>query len=233
MIIDKTNHHLSSIPDEQLEHFPSTTPISRKSSLYQAACFAHHHRHICNRIRFSFYDNLQASFEYLSKPLTVADGSPTSISSNDDKDSSINRKDSNMDANNVQHQTDSILLAKNSNRTLTSSSSSNSNRTNTARLSTGDQMRVKWHSFTKVHRPDFNSSKYYSEQMSVGQLSTLRRMAVMHIQELFDVTRIFSRDKPILIERRVPSRQCLLAAAFSVVPKLIVRRRQQRKVYFK
>ena len=63
--------------------------------------------------------------------------------------------------------------------------------------------------------------------MSVGQLLALRRAALIRIQELFDTTRILSRNN-----KTIPSRQRLIATAFSAVPKLIIRKHQQRKVYF-
>jgi hypothetical protein len=69
--------------------------------------------------------------------------------------------------------------------------------------------------------------------MSVGQLLALRRMALIRLEELFDITRILCTNKPTLVNRTMASRQCLFATAFSAVPKLIIRRHQQRKVCFK
>jgi hypothetical protein len=72
--------------------------------------------------------------------------------------------------------------------------------------------------------------------MSVGQLFALRRTASIRIQELFDTTRILSSNKddqiPSLVNTTVATPQSLLATAFSAVPKLIIRRHQQRKVCF-
>ncbi|CAF0854767.1 unnamed protein product [Didymodactylos carnosus] len=76
----------------------------------------------------------------------------------------------------------SSISSRNSNTnnvTTTSSSASN-------RLPTSRRVRVKWHSFTKSHRPSFNSSKYHVSSMSVGQLFALRRAASIRIQELLD-----------------------------------------------
>jgi hypothetical protein len=70
--------------------------------------------------------------------------------------------------------------------------------------------------------------------MSVGQLFALRRAASISIQELLDTTRILSSNKdeqiPTLVNTTVATPQSLLATAFSAVPKLIIRRHQQRKV---
>ena len=70
--------------------------------------------------------------------------------------------------------------------------------------------------------------------MSVGQLFALRRAASIRIQELFDTARILSSNKddpiPALVHPTVATTQSLLATAFSAVPKLIIRRHQQRKV---
>ncbi|CAF3420018.1 unnamed protein product [Rotaria socialis] len=238
MIIDKTNHIQSPICDEQLEHFPLTIStdnnrIPIKSPSYQATLFARRHFHIYDCARVSFYDNVPTPLGYLSEPFVVEDCSPLSISSNDDKMLSINQKDSGLDTSSVERHIDSILLTNNINRTLSSSSSSsslNSSITNTSsRLPTSRKIRVKWHSFTKTHRPSFNSSKYHLGQMSVGQLLALRRAALIRLQELFDTTRILSMNKSTLVNRTMASRQCLLATAFSVVPRLIIRRHQQRK----
>ncbi|CAF0883974.1 unnamed protein product [Rotaria sordida] len=242
MITDKTNHRLSPICDEQLEHFPlinstDNNRISTKSSSYQSTTFARRHFHIYDWTRLSFYDNVPIPFGYLSEPLIIEDCSPisTSTSSNDDKNISTNRKDSGLGTSSIERQIDSIILTTNNiNRSLSPSSSSssslNSNITNTSsRLPTSRKIRVKWHSFTKTHRPSFNSSKYHLGQMSVGQLLALRRAALIRLQELFDTTRILSMNKPTLVNRTIPSRQCLFATAFSAVPKLIIRRHQQRK----
>ncbi|CAF2410490.1 unnamed protein product [Rotaria sp. Silwood2] len=238
MIIDKTNHRLSPICDEQFEHFPSINStdnnrMSTKSSSYQATLFARRHFHVYDWTRLSFYDNVPTPLGYLSEPLTIEGCSPTSTSSNDDKNLSINRKDSGLGTSSAERQIDSILLTNNINRSLSSSSSSsslNSNITNTSsRLLTSRKIRVKWHSFTKTHRPSFNSLKYHLGQMSVGQLLALRRAALIRLQELFDTTRILSMNKSTSVNRTITSRQCLLATAFSAVPKLIIRRHQQRK----
>jgi hypothetical protein len=72
--------------------------------------------------------------------------------------------------------------------------------------------------------------------MSVGQLFALRRAASIRIQELLDTTRILSTNKDdqisTLVNTTVATPQSLLATAFSAVPKLIIRRHQQRKVCF-
>jgi hypothetical protein len=240
MNINKANHRLSPICDEQFEHFPLTIPSdnnrlqSKKSSSYQATLFAHRHFHIYDWTRISFYDNVPAPLGYLSEPLIIEDRSPTSTSSNDDKRSSTDRKDSGLGTSSIDKPIDSILLSNHIDRSISSSSSSsslNSNLTNTSsRLPTTRKIRVKWHSFTKTHRPSFNSSKYHLGQMSVGQLLALRRAALIRIQELFDTTRILSINKSRLVNRTNPSKQRLFATAFSVVPKLIIRKHQQRKV---
>jgi hypothetical protein len=244
MIIEKTNRRLSPICDEQVEHFPliissDNNRISTRSSSYQATLFAHRHFHVYDWTRLSFYDNVPAPLGYLSEPLIIEDRSPTSTSSNDDKRSSTDRKDSGVGTSSVERQIDSVLLTNNITRSISSSSSSsspsssslNSNVTNpSSRLPTNRKIRVKWHSFTKTHRPSFNSSKYHLGQMSVGQLLALRRTALIRIQELFDTTEIFSINKPTLTSRTIPTKQRLLATAFSAVPKLIIRRHQQRKV---
>jgi len=235
MTIDKANRRLLPICDEQLEHFPLNIPSqsTKSSSSYQATLFARRHFHIYDWTRISYYDNVPAPLGYLSEPLIIEDRSPTSTSSNDDKRSSIDRKDSGLGTSSTEKQIDSIILSNNINRSISSSSSSsslNSNRTNqsSSRLPTTRKIRVKWHSFTKSHRPSFNSSKYHLGQMSVGQLLALRRAALIRIQELFDTTRILSINKPT-----ISSRQRLFVTAFSAVPKLIIRRHQQRKVCFK
>lgn len=72
--------------------------------------------------------------------------------------------------------------------------------------------------------------------MSVGQLFALRRAASIGIQELFDTKRILSSNKDDQISSiantTVATPQSLLATAFSAVPKLIIRRHQQRKVCY-
>lgn len=65
--------------------------------------------------------------------------------------------------------------------------------------------------------------------MSVGQLTALRRAALIRIQELFDTTRILTIST---MEKSIPIRQRFFATAFSAVPRLIIRRHQQRKVCF-
>ena len=173
--------------------------------------------------------------------------------------SSTDRKDSGLGASSVERQIDSLvspnttdpLHRSTTSISLSSSSSSSSSEndaTNTIpssstattttplRLPTSRKIRVKWHSFTKSHRPSFNSSKYHLGQMSVGQLFALRRAASIRIQELFDTTRILSsssnKDEQTrtLVNSTVATPQSLLATAFSAVPKLIIRRHQQRKV---
>ena len=220
MNIEKVTHRLSPICDEQLP---------TKTSSNQATRFARRHFHIYDWTRLSFYDNVPAPFGYLSEPVIIEDRSPTSTSSIDDKRSSFDRKDSGLGTSSSDKPIDAIILTNNINRTISSSSSSsslNSNSTNTSsRFPTTRKIRVKWHSFTKTHRPSFNSSKYHLGQMSVGQLSALRRAALIRIQELFDTTGILSLNKTI------PTRQHFLATAFSAVPRLIIRRHQQRKVF--
>jgi hypothetical protein len=240
---DKTKHRLSPISDDQFEHFPLIIPSdnnrsSIKSSSHQATLFARRHFHIYDWARLSFYDNVPAPLEYLSEPLIVEDRSPISTSSNDDKRSSTDRQDSGLGTSSVERQIDSIMLTNNNKRSASSSSSSsslNSNITNTSsqHVQTSRKIRVKWHSFTKTHRPSFNSSKYHLGQMSVGQLLALRRTALIRLEELFDITRILCTNKSTLVNRTMASRQCLFATAFSAVPKLIIRRHQQRKVCFK
>ena len=67
--------------------------------------------------------------------------------------------------------------------------------------------------------------------MSVGQLLALRRAALARLEELFDTTKILLSNTPSLTTRTVVSRQRLFATAFIAVPKLIIRRHQQRKVH--
>jgi hypothetical protein len=238
MTIEESNRHrLSPICDE---HFPLIIPTannrlqSKKSSAYQATLFARRHFHVYDWTRLSFYDNVPAPLGYLSEPVIIEDRSPTSTSSNDEKRSSTDRKDSGLGTSSTEKQMDSICLTNNIHRSISSSSSSlNSNQTNTSsQLPTTRKIRVKWHSFTKTHRPSFNSSKYHLGQMSVGQLLALRRAALIRIQELFDTTRILSNNKSTLVNKTIPSRQRLFANAFSAVPKLIIRKHQQRKVSF-
>ncbi len=163
--------------------------------------------------------------------------------------SSADRKDSGLGTSSVERQIDSVVSTTNTDplhRSTSSLSSSESNPTNTlpssttttppSRLPTSRKIRVKWHSFTKSHRPSFNSSKYHLGQMSVGQLFALRRAASIRIQELLDTTKILSSNKddqiPPLVHPIVTPPQSLLATAFSAVPKLIIRRHQQRKVRY-
>ena len=238
MTIDTNNDCLSPICDDQFEHFPlfissDNNRNSTKTSSYQATLFARRHFHIYDWTRLSVYDNVPAPLEYLSEPVIIEDRSPTSTSSNDDKRSSTDRQDSGLGTSSVERQIDSIALTNNLNRSISSSSSSSldSNLTNTSsRLPTSRKIRVKWHSFTRTHRPSFNSSKYHLGQMSVGQLLSLRRAALIRIEELFDTRRILSINKPTLVNRTVASRQRLLTSALGAVPKLIIRRHQQRKV---
>jgi hypothetical protein len=242
----------------------STTTLSRqstKSPTRQATLFARRHFHIYDWTRLSFYDNIPPPLDYQSEPSFIDNHSPTatSISSTDENNpkrsslthirSPTDRKDSGLGTSSVERQIDSIVLTNNSDplhrstSSISSSSSSETDATNTipssstpSRLPTSRKIRVKWHSFTKSHRPSFNSSKYHLGQMSVGQLFALRRAASIRIQELFDTTRILSSNKddqiPQLVNTTVATPQSLLATAFSAVPKLIIRRHQQRKVRF-
>jgi len=246
---------------------PSTiTTLSRhttKSPSHQATLFARRHFHVYDWTRVSFYDNVPPPLDYQSEPTFLDNRSltTTSISSTDEKHprrsslthirSPADRKDSGLGTSSVERQIDSIVVTNNTDtvhRSTTSISSSLSSSendvTNTipssstpSRLPTSRKIRVKWHSFTKSHRPSFNSSKYHLGQMSVGQLFALRRAASIRIQELFDTTRILSPNKddqiPPLVNRTVTPPQSLLATAFSAVPKLIIRRHQQRKVRFR
>jgi hypothetical protein len=232
-----------------------------KSPLQQATLFARRHFHIYDWTRLSFYDNVPPPLDYQSEPLFIDNRSPTvtSISSTDETNpkrsslthlrSSADRKDSGLGTSSVERQIDSVVSTTNTDplhRSTSSLSSSESNPTNTlpssttttppSRLPTSRKIRVKWHSFTKSHRPSFNSSKYHLGQMSVGQLFALRRAASIRIQELLDTTRILSSNKddqiPPLVNTIVTTPQSLLATAFSAVPKLIIRRHQQRKVRY-
>lgn len=180
--------------------------------------------------------------------------------------SSTDRKDSGLGASSVERQIDSLVSPNTTdplhrsttsisssssspssssendattNNTIPSSSTATTTTTTTpSRLPTSRKIRVKWHSFTKSHRPSFNSSKYHLGQMSVGQLFALRRAASIRIQELFDTTRILSSSSnkeeqtATLVNSTAATPQSLLATAFSAVPKLIIRRHQQRKVRF-
>ncbi|CAF1507560.1 unnamed protein product, partial [Adineta ricciae] len=235
---------------------------STKSPSRQATLFARRHYHVYDWTRLSFYDNVPPPLGYQSEPVIIDNRSPTatSVSSTDDHSlkrttlthirSSTDRKDSGLGTSSVERQIDSVVLTTNSDvlhrstsslsSSSSSSSSSESDVTNTipssstpARLPASRKIRVKWHSFTKSHRPSFNSSKYHLGQMSVGQLFALRRAASIRIQELLDTTRILSIKKddqiPTLVNTTVASPQSLLATAFSAVPKLIIRRHQQRK----
>ena len=237
---------------------------STKSPSRQATLFARRHYHVYDWTRLSFYDNVPPPLGYQSEPVIIDNRSPTatSVSSTDDHSpkrttlthirSSTDRKDSGLGTSSVERQIDSVVLTTNSDvlhrstsslSSSSSSSSSESDATNTipssstpSRLPASRKIRVKWHSFTKSHRPSFNSSKYHLGQMSVGQLFALRRAASIRIQELLDTTRILSIKKddqiPTLVNTTVASPQSLLATAFSAVPKLIIRRHQQRKVRF-
>nr|ACI90382.1 StAR-related lipid transfer (START) domain containing protein-like protein [Philodina roseola] len=193
--------------------------ISTRRSSHSTSLAAHRHYHIYDWSRLSFYDNVPSILNYLSEPLVAQDRSPTSTSSTD-------RRDSGLETSSVERHIDSLTVPKTdlqqSRSSLSSSSSSSSSSSpssssndhtttnptmSSSRLPNSRKIRVKWHSFTKTHRPSFNSSKYHLGQMSVGQLVALRRVASVRIQEL----------------------QCLIATAFSAVPKLIIRRHQQRK----
>ena len=245
----------------------SNTALSRqstKSPSHQATLLARRHFHVYDWTRLSFYDNVPPPLDYQSEPTFLEHRSltGTSTSSTDEKNSkrsslihirsSNDRKDSGLGASSVERQIDSLVSPNNTDplhRSTTSissssSSSSESDATNTipssstpSRLPTSRKIRVKWHSFTKSHRPSFNSSKYHLGQMSVGQLFALRRAASIRIQELFDTTRILSSSTSnkddqttSLVNPTVATPQSLLATAFSAVPKLIIRRHQQRKV---
>lgn len=240
------------IDDEHLQ--TSSTPhsrcqdrrISNRRSSHSASLAAHRHYHVYDWSRLSFYDNVPSILNYLSEPLVAQDRSPTSTSSTD-------RRDSGLETSSVERHIDSLTVPKTdlkqSRSSLSSSSSSSSlpssslnNHTTTvnpsisSRLPTNNRkIRVKWHSFTKTHRPSFNSSKYHLGQMSVGQLVALRRVASVRIQELFDTSRLFIDENDVTrsssVNRSISSRQCLIASAFSAVPKLIIRRHQQRKVF--
>lgn len=246
----------------------SNTTLSRqstKSPSHQATLLARRHFHVYDWTRLSFYDNVPPPLDYQSEPTFLEHRSltGTSTSSTDEKNSkrsslihirsSNDRKDSGLGASSVERQIDSLVSPNNTDplhRSTTSissssSSSSESDATNTipssstpSRLPTSRKIRVKWHSFTKSHRPSFNSSKYHLGQMSVGQLFALRRAASIRIQELFDTTRILSSSSSSnkddqttrLVNPTAATPQSLLATAFSAVPKLIIRRHQQRKV---
>ena len=241
----------------------ATSRNSARSPSRQATLFARRHFHIYDWTRLSFYDNVPSPLGYQSEPSFIENRSSTttSISSTDEthtKRSSLthirtaaDRKDSGLGMSSVERKIDSINLKTNNDplhrsRSSTSlssesSTSSHSDATNTvpssstpARLPTSRKIRVKWHSFTKSHRPSFNSSKYHLGQMSVGQLFALRRAASIRLQGLLDTTRILSTNKDDqmspLAHPTVTSAQSLLATAFSAVPKLIIRRHQQRKV---
>jgi hypothetical protein len=230
MTIEKANRRLSPICDE---HFPLIIPSDNrrtKSSLCQATLFARRHFHVYDWTRLSFYDNVPAPLGYLSEPVIIEDRSPTSTSSNDDKRSSTDRQDSGLGTSSIEKQIE--ITNNNIDRSISSSSSTSSLNSNQISPPTTRKIRVKWHSFTKTHRPSFNSSKYHLGQMSVGQLLALRRAALIRIQELFDTTRILSINKSLSVDKTIPTRQRLFASAFSVVPKLIIRRHQQRKVCF-
>ena len=248
MTIDKTHRCLSPICDEQI---PRSIPRERhrlqrkKSPSYQATRFARRHFHIYDYTRLSFYDNVPPPLGYLSEPVIIEDRSPTSTSSNDERHRSSNdRKDSGLGTSSIEKHIDSITQSNHVHRPFSSSSSSsssssrislNSNRTNplTRLPATTRKIRVKWHSFTRTHRPSLTSSKYYLGQMSVGQLSALRRAALIRIQELFDTTRILTLSKSDSMEKSMPIRQRFFATAFSAVPRLIIRRHQQRKVCYR
>lgn len=213
--------------------------LSPKSPAYQATLLARRHFHIYDWTRLSFYDNVPPPFGYLSEPSIAEDRSPTSVSSIDDKRSSTDRQDSGLGNSSVERQIDSGALANNHSRSLAISSSSssssrsslNSNVTSaSSRAPASRKIRVKWHSFTRTHRPSFNSIKYHLGQMSVGQLLALRRAALARLEELFDTNRILAINKPTLANRTIAARQRLVVTAFNAVPKLIIRRHQQRKV---
>lgn len=243
----------------------SNTTLSRqstKSPTHQATLLARRHFHVYDWTRLSFYDNVPPPLDYQSEPTFLEHRSltGTSTSSTEEKNSkrsslihirsSNDRKDSGLGASSVERQIDSLVSPNNTDplhRSTTSissssSSSSESDATNTipssstpSRLPTSRKIRVKWHSFTKSHRPSFNSSKYHLGQMSVGQLFALRRAASIRIQEMFDTTRILSSSNKddqtaSSVNPTVATPQSLLATAFSAVPKLIIRRHQQRKV---
>ena len=241
---------------------PTSPPLSRysiKSPSYQAKLFARRHFHVYDWTRLSFYDNIPSPHGYQSEPVFIDNPSSvtTSVSSSIDetntkhsslvhiRSSSTDRKDSGLSTSSVERQVDSVVLTTNSDtlyRSVTSLSSSSSetdvpnaipSSSTSTRLPTSRKIRVKWHSFTKSHRPSFNSSKYHLGQMSVGQLFALRRAASIRIKELLDTTPSTKDDQiPTLVNTTVTTSQSLLATAFSAVPKLINRRHQQRKVCF-
>ena len=241
----------------------SSSRNSIRSPSHQATLFARRHFHVYDWTRLSFYDNVPAPAGYQSEPSVIENRSSTgaSLSSTDEPRTkrsstghlrcSADRKDSGLGASSVERKTDSLVVSNSadplhrssSSISISSSASSlNNDATNpvpsasasSSRLPTSRKIRVKWHSFTKSHRPSFNSSKYHLGQMSVGQLFALRRAASIRLQELLDTTRILStnKDEQILTlgHTAVATPQSLLATAFSAVPKLIIRRHQQRKV---
>jgi hypothetical protein len=249
------------IPSDDNHIRTSSTALPRypsKSPLHQATLLARRHFHVYDWTRLSFYDNVPPPLGYQSEPVFIDNRSTTATSDETNPKrsllthirSSTDRKDSGLGTSSVERQTDSIALTNNTDplhrstsSISSSSSSSESDATNTvpspstpSRLPASRKIRVKWHSFTKSHRPSFNSSKYHLGQMSVGQLFALRRAASIRIQELLDTTRILSSNKddqiPTLVNTTVAPPQSLLATAFSAVPKLIIRRHQQRKVRF-
>jgi hypothetical protein len=236
--LDKSMRPHSSTIDEHLQYFPliissNDRRLSSRSLSYQTSVLTSRHSHMHDLTRFSFYDNVPSTLNYLSEPLVTQDRSPTLTSSTD-------RRDSGLESSSIDRHLDSFAVSSTNHRHRSlSSSSSDSHATNTlstsSRLPSSRKKRVKWHSFTKTHRPSLNSSKYHLGQMSVGQLVALRRAASIRIQELFNTTRIFdSNQDPSRFthtNRSNSSRQCLLTTALSVVPKLIIRRHQQRKVH--
>lgn len=243
---------------------------SARSASHQATLFARRHFHVYDWTRLSFYDNVPASLSgYQSEPSCIENRSPGGISlcssdENHSKRSSIlqlrssnDRKDSGLGgSSSVERKIDSLVLTPNSDvlhrsnsslsTTSISSNTSESNNThpassNQSRLPTSRKIRVKWHSFTKSHRPSFNSSKYHLGQMSVGQLFALRRTASIRLRELIDTGRISSMNRdefnpsslpasPVTLTTPSSSGQSLFASAISAVPKLISRRHHQRKV---
>jgi hypothetical protein len=238
---------------------------STRSPSHQATLLARRHFHIYDWTRLSFYDNVPSPLGYQSEPSVVDNRSSTatSTSSTDATHttrsffshlrSSADRKDSGIGASSVERKLDALVLTNDTDPlhrskssislSSASSTSSNSDVTNTipssstaSRLPTSRKIRVKWHSFTKSHRPSFNSSKYHLGQMSVGQLFALRRAASIRLQELLDTSRILTVNKddqrPTSSQTPATPPQSLFATAFSAVPKLIIRRHQQRKVMF-
>lgn len=241
MCSDKSLQRRSYMVDEHLDNFPLSflsddQLVSKRSSTHhQPTIFSHRHYHIYDWGRLSFYDNVPSAWNSLEDTAIMQDRSPVSTGSTD-------RQDSGLESSSAEHHIATIKVTANPlHRSVSSlSSTTTTNSDQSDEISSGvhvmnsRKIRVKWHSFTRTHRPSFNSSKYHFGQMSVGQLGALRRAATMRIQELLQTTRLFDSQKAQsrtnVTSRNALTRQCLLATAFSAVPKLIIRRHQQRKV---